>query len=65
MIIKTFTNTMVKKFIGKDLLHRLVIYPIKCPYYLGDPAHRLDWPGGPFQSTHQLSGHFEGLYAEV
>ena len=35
MIINTFTNTMVKKFIGKDLVHRLVIYPIKCPYYKG------------------------------
>ena len=32
---------------------------------LSDPAHCLDWPGGPRQSTCQLSGHVEGLYAKV
>ena len=33
MILHTFTNILVKKFFGNNLVNRFVKYLIKCPYY--------------------------------
>ena len=34
MLLDTFRNTLVKKFLGNDLVPRLVKYLIKCPHYI-------------------------------